>query len=199
MKAQPVTIASPEALKSLIKDFKKADINSLESLYSIQTTNRIPKKGGLYGFWWTGDINFFLKNIKDHQHLLKGRQTEEELVNIKFSKEWINLATLKGKVCLYIGKTMNLQKRITSHVKPRTEDIWGSTDFDSGRKPNTASQMRIGIERICKTKQGLEIVLQNVSISYVEMDGVNNCVNKFYLEDLLVGTYFPLLNIDIER
>ncbi|RYY45424.1 MAG: hypothetical protein EOO06_16560 [Chitinophagaceae bacterium] len=91
------------------------------------------------------------------------------------------------------------EKRITSHIRPETQNIWGNVGFNSGRKPNTVSQMRIGIERIFNLKNALAIIMRNVSLTYIEMDGIKNCVNRFYLEDLTVGTYFPLLNIDIER
>ena len=193
-----VTIASKEELNVFVKKLEKSDCVTLFSIYS-EKSNIIPKMGGLYIFWWTGHKEQFLKNIKTHKHLIKGRQTQEEMVNVKFSDDWINIATIDNKICLYVGKTTNLQQRITSHVKPQTENIWGDTEFDSGRKPNTVSQMRIGIEKIFKNKKGLDTILKNVSVSYIDLDGINNCVNRFYLEDFCVGTYFPLLNIDIER
>lgn len=195
-----VTVSSTLELKTFIKNLKKSKLIKLSAVYPHKKAIQfIPKTGGLYMFWWSGEIELLLKKIKTHKHVLKGKQTEEEMVNIKFNNDWINMATKGKKICLYIGKTTNLQQRITSHVKPETKDIWGNIGFESGRKPNTVSQMRSGIEKIFKEKEGLDIVLKNVSFCYLEINGVSNCVNRFYLEDLFVGTYFPLLNIDIER
>lgn len=199
MQSTSVSISSTEELKEVATNLKKNKAFSLQLFYPNNDINTIPTTGGIYVFWWTGNKQLFLDNAEKHKHLLRGKQTEEKLVNIKFSNQWIDMATVGNKICLYVGKTSNLQKRITAHIKPKTLNIWGEVGFDSGRKPNTVSQMRIGIERIFKSKNALTTILENVSLTFIEMDGIKNCVNRFYLEDLTVGTYFPLLNIDIER
>lgn len=195
----PVSIASAKDLNTFVKKIAGARLTTLHSFFSGKPRTKIPEVGGIYLFWWSGEKDLFLQNIKTHKHLIKGKQTEEEKVDIRFTEQWIEMATFSDKICLYVGKTTNLKQRISSHIKPKTQNIWGDTQFDSGRKPNTTSQMRIGVEKIFKNKAGLEIILSNVSVSYLELDGIKHCVNRFYLEDLSVGTYFPLLNIDIER
>jgi len=43
------------------------------------------------------------------------------------------------------------------------------------------------------------LILDNVGLSFVELDGDDHAANRFYLEDLAVGLMRPPLNVDIER
>jgi len=43
------------------------------------------------------------------------------------------------------------------------------------------------------------LVLDNLGLSFVVLDGDNHAANRFYLEDLAIGLMRPMLNIDIER
>ena len=177
---------------------KTANHAALGSIY-LDKKIKLPQKGGLYIFWWDGKSDLLIKNVINHKHLLKGSRSAKEPVDIRFNRNWIDMATIGNKICLYAGKSTNISQRIGKHVKPETKHIWGSIPFTSGKKPNTESQLRIGIERIFKSKDSRREIFENISVTYIELDGTENCVNRFYLEDLIVGTYFPLLNIDIER
>jgi hypothetical protein len=50
-----------------------------------------------------------------------------------------------------------------------------------------------------KAKTPLELLLDNVGLSYVILDGDPHAANRFYLEDLAIGMMRPVLNVDIER
>jgi len=68
-------------------------------------------------------------------------------------------------------------------------------------KPPTAScQLRAGIDHLFPARPDTrEIVLENVGLSYVELNGEKHAVNRFYLEDMAIGRMRPPLNVDIER
>ncbi|MCH9003319.1 MAG: hypothetical protein IIC02_12160 [Planctomycetes bacterium] len=60
--------------------------------------------------------------------------------------------------------------------------------------------MRAGIDHLFPDRPDTrEIVLQNVGLSYVELDGDKHAANRFYLEDMAIGRMRPPLNVDIER
>jgi hypothetical protein len=44
-----------------------------------------------------------------------------------------------------------------------------------------------------------DLVLDNVGLSWVLLDGDDHAANRFYLEDLAIGLMRPILNIDVER
>ena len=106
----------------------------------------------------------------------------------------------KKNVCLYIGKTTNIRNRISGHLKLGTQNIWTKGNRNSGRKPNTISQLRVGVERVFGEKALFEEdILNSIGITWIVLDGYENSVLRFYLEDQLIGKYLPLFNVDIER
>jgi len=43
------------------------------------------------------------------------------------------------------------------------------------------------------------LILENVGLSFVILDGDPHAANRFYLEDLAIGLMRPPFNVDIER
>lgn len=171
--------------------------------------SKLKKKAGVYVFWWEGDSAAFRKEIKEQRYKLKGPANREDLIPVKICEEWIEAATLNKRICLYVGKTTNLNQRISGHLRYTTKDIWTSKNgkhhtkepFSFEKKPNTVSQLRIGLERIFQN-HSLEYIKNNVAISWLELednDEVNNAVNRFYIEDKMVADLFPIFNVDVER
>jgi len=154
--------------------------------------------GGIYFFWWTGNIDFFMNSAIKCYYNLKGKRSLSELVKVEFSADWIEKSTFDNKICLYIGKSTNIKGRVSKHLKLQTKDIWRNYNKNNGSKPNSESQLRIGIERIFD-KHLSDGLIDNISISWFDLSGYNNGINRFYLENYLIGKYFPLFNIDIER
>ena len=70
--------------------------------------------------------------------------------------------------------------------------------YGFGKKPNTVSQFRIGLERLFN-KDALALIKENVSISFLPYSGKENALNRFFIEDKLIGSLYPILNIDVER
>ena len=159
------------------------------------------KKGGIYAFWWIGEKKKLAEALTSCDYRLKGKQSEKELISVKFTHEWIDVASIETKeICLYIGKSTNIKSRISKHIKLSTKDIWTKTGVSrkSGIKPNTESQLRIGLERIFN-KSIMNEIIDNIGISWIILEEYENGINRFYLEDYFIGRYYPLFNIDIER
>ena len=81
-----------------------------------------------------------------------------------------------------------------------TENIWNEADITDGKKPNTVSQLRVGIERVFGANTFLRNNLINsIGIKWIAVDGYENSIYRFYLEKCLITENFSLFNIDIER
>ncbi|PHQ27796.1 GIY-YIG nuclease family protein [Leeuwenhoekiella nanhaiensis] len=158
----------------------------------------LTEQSGVYIFWWEGSLEGFTKTVTSSIFLINGKKTHKEQIKICFTKEWIKKATHHNKVCLYVGKTTNLRDRISKHLKLGSPTLWKNKKRNSGSKPNTVSQMRIGLETVYN-KDMLEEIKNQVSISYHPMNKYSESINRFYVEDFLIAHYFPLFNIDIER
>ena len=154
--------------------------------------------GGIYAFWWLGNKKEFSEKLLTCDYKLKGKKTEKDLISIKFTNEWIKGSTTDNKICLYVGKSTDIKGRVSKHLKLQTKNIWGNSSKTTGFKPNSESQLRIGLERVFD-KSILDDLLKNIGISWVIIDSYKNGINRFYLEDYFVGKYLPLFNIDIER
>lgn len=69
----------------------------------------LPEKGGIYSFWWTGDISIFKSNIVNRSIRFKGPKGRD--VNIEITNQWIECIEMNRRVPLYIGKSADSLKR----------------------------------------------------------------------------------------
>lgn len=193
-------VFSEEKIKSAFKDLDQKNAKALNDLIigrGISKT-RLPEKGGVYIFWWN-QSKAFEEKLKGCTYQVKAKKSHEvDKINIKFTQDWIEKATVGNKVCLYVGKTTNLRDRVTKHLKLTKENIWVGHTRNSGKKPNTVSQMRIGLETVFDKDMLVEIK-ENVSVSWAVMDEYSEAVNRFFLEDKMISNNYPLFNIDVER
>lgn len=169
----------------------------------------LAKKAGIYAFWWVGDSNLLKREINEHRYKLKGPANRKELIPVKICEDWIQAATREERICLYVGKTTNLNQRISGHLRNTVKDIWTDKNgknrtaepFSFEKKPNTVSQLRIGLERVFQA-HSLSYIKKNIAISWLELEddeNENNAVNRFYIEDKMVADLFPIFNVDVER
>ena len=169
---------------------------------SKEAFDKLSKKAGIYVFWWTGDQNVVKNRLLKSKYRLKGphiKNSFNNYIEINFTEEWIDAATHSNKLCLYVGKSTNIKQRVLGHIRYNVPNIWGEDHKPIfGRKPNTVSQLRIGIERVFGQTMIKEI-LENVSLSWIQLEGKENVINRFYLENKLIGDLYPLFNIDAER
>lgn len=50
-----------------------------------------------------------------------------------------------------------------------------------------------------KERRPVDLILENVGLSYVELNGDLHAANRFYLRDLAIGLMRPPMNVDVER
>ncbi len=159
----------------------------------------LPNHGGVYVFWWTGDLALLKSSACNRSLALKGPGGRE--VVLKIDDEWLGLST-GLPVPLYVGKTVSsIRKRVGQHLmlgSPRILPLGGGAR--KAKAPTTSCQLRAGIEHLFPAEEDTRtIVLDRVGFSYVALDGDSNAANRFYLEDMAIGLMRPPLNVDIER
>lgn len=180
-------------------------LDKIEQLKRLEPFNRkqIESVAGIYSFWWTGDLNL-LKSLNRNVSL-KGKHLKEldeegnDFLKHDFLWDW-NLAD--GPVCLYVGKSHNIAKRVDGHLcNYRTSESW----YEPGHNQNflvkhtTACQFRSGLEHLFKPHNGkttLEEKLSHIGFSYLAEPSVTE---RFYLEDAAIGFLRPWFNVDSER
>lgn len=123
-------------------------------------------------------------------------------MHLEVDEEWLGLdADLP--VPLYVGKNaQSLSSRVGQHLLLGTPGrvIPRKLGTQRHKPPTTSCQLRSGIEHFfLRADDPIELVLSNVGLSYVILDGDLNGANRFYLEDLAVGLMRPPINVDIER
>jgi hypothetical protein len=177
-----------ETLRSVVKD----NLRGLKG-------RALPAEGGVYCFWWTGVLEL-LESSSCNRHIeLVG--PGGRAVTLEIDDEW--LGTAAGlPIPLYVGKTADsIAKRAGQHL--RMQDVRTTPLFEGTRKqprPTTSCQLRAGVEHLFpQMSDSRALVLDNVGMSFVTLDGDEHAANRFYLEDLAVGLMRPALNIDIER
>lgn len=206
-----------KAVESLgvVKDVNKIeDFKNVKKIISLKncikkekvTLKDFPNTGGVYAFWWIENDKNLLNRLEESNYLLKGSSSKShnkhKKIKVCFDEFFFKAATTAKFTCLYIGKTTSLRKRISQHIMPSTKDrITGEiNDKEVLRKVNSTSQLRIGLERIFKSEENiLNLISKNVYVTYKEISGCEQSVNRFYAENKAIGEYYPLFNVDIER
>ena len=160
---------------------------------------RLPQKGGVYAFWWTGADSLLTSPECNRRIELHGPGGRPVLLHL--DDEWLGLAT-GLPIPLYVGKNADsIAKRIGQHLRLNDDRI--TATFDGHRKqerPTTSCQARAGIEHLFPRMENTrDLILDNVGLSWVVLDGDDHAANRFYLEDLAIGLMRPILNIDVER
>jgi hypothetical protein len=162
--------------------------------------NVLPDRGGVYAFWWTGSKELLRSENVNRDIISKG--PNQRIVKIQITDEWVFHRGETNPIPLYIGKTADsIKNRLSLHLqlnKPRILNI-GDNALNQPRQ-TTSNQVRDRIDRMfLYEKDTRSLILDNIGLSYEVLDGDLDCVNRFYLEDRLIGELFPIFNVDIER
>jgi len=162
-------------------------------------SSALPSHGGVYCFWWTGDLQLLGGAECVRKVELAGPAGRPVLLEL--DDEWLGIST-GLPLPLYVGKTADsISKRVGQHLRLRC--IRMLPVFEGHQKqprPTTSCQLRAGVEQLfSRTKDTRSLILDNVGLSWVELDGDQHAANRFYLEDLAVGLMRPPFNVDIER
>lgn len=159
----------------------------------------LPKKGGVYCFWWTGKLDLLCEPSCNRRIELHGPGGRSIILHL--DDEWLGIDT-GLPIPLYVGKAADsISKRIGQHLMLKNDRV--TPTFEGHRKqkrPTTSCQARAGVEHLFpKLANTRDIILDNIGLSWVELDGDDHAANRFYLEDLAIGLMRPILNIDVER
>ncbi len=167
--------------------------NSNEALRA----NQLPRHGGVYAFWWTG--NQGLLGQRNRDLVLHGPGGRD--VHLMIDDDWLGLTT-ELPIPLYVGKNADsIASRVGKHLRLKdTRMLPLGGDAKKAQRPTTSCQLRGGVEHLFPDVLDTRtMILDNIGLSYVELDGDAHAANRFYLEDLAIGLMHPPLNVDIER
>ena len=155
----------------------------------------LPSEPGIYAFWWMGPK---VDLLSANRHIvLKGPKGKE--VDVEYRDWW---PTELEYPCLYVGKTTNVKKRFSLHIKRGSrERLHQANPRNVKAKPCTTScQLRFGIEHVFPSEQDpLALILRSVGFSYRTDFPDNAIAERFFEEDRLVGVWRPWFNVDSER
>jgi hypothetical protein len=115
--------------------------------------------------------------------------------------DWLGLTT-ELPIPLYVGKTADsIASRVGKHLRLKDARMLPcGGDAKKAERPTTSCQLRGGVEHLFPDVEDTRtLILDNIGLSYVELDGDAHAANRFYLEDLAIGLMHPPLNVDIER
>lgn len=171
--------------------------DNIQAINEICTGRKIdlPHEPGIYAFWWLGNKEQLLKS--NRSLVLTG--PSDTLVQVRYEDWWPKDLALP---CLYIGKTTNIRRRFSLHLKRGCPGRLHAPEPENHKaKPNTTScQLRWGIEHIFPNEQEpLKLIESSVGFSYQTDFGENAIAERFFEEDRLIGTWRPWFNIDSER
>jgi len=155
----------------------------------------LPETAGVYAFWWIGQK---VELLSANRHIvLKG--PSQRPVDVTYGDWWPPELVYP---CLYIGKSTNIKKRFSLHIKRGSaRRLHMPLEGNKKAKPKTTScQLRFGIEHIFPLeKDPLSIIYTKVGFSF-NIDFAKNAIaERFFEEDRLVGYWRPWFNIDSER
>ena len=160
----------------------------------------LPPRGGVYAFWWTGPRELLRSKACNRRLNLHGPRGRS--VRLEIDDEWLGLAT-DLPVPLYVGKNANrIARRVGQHLLLGTSGrvLPSVLGPQRPKAPTTSCQLRAGVEMLfLRDKRPLDLILENIGLSYVELDGDDHAANRFYLEDLAIGLMRPPINVDVER
>ncbi len=171
--------------------------DNIRTVRDIMTNGRVnlPSDPGVYAFWWIGER---ARLLSSNRHVvLKGPR--EQPVDVEYRDWWPKDLPYP---CLYVGKSTNIQKRFSLHIKRRCPGRLHAAHPQNWKaKPKTTScQIRWGIEHIFPQEPNpLDIILNCVGFSYRTDFPDNAIAERFFEEDRLVGVWRPWFNIDSER
>jgi hypothetical protein len=157
--------------------------------------NGLPEEPGVYAFWWLAQKAELM--AANTRIVLKGPRGDD--VDVEYKDWWPSTIPYP---CLYVGKSTNIKKRFSMHIKSGSKVRLHEANSDHSKvKPKTTScQLRHGIEHVFPEEQNpLNIIRKSVGFSYRNDFSENAVAERFFEEDRLIGRWRPWFNIDSER
>jgi len=144
---------------------------------------------GIYGFWLNNHDGYV--QTLNRNFYIKGPGNSD--IFIKW--DW-NLSN--EKICLYVGKSTDIKKRLSQHLMLGTEKLYEGKETFLLKK-TTACQLRTGFDFLYlhqKTENIFKEMDQRLEFSFLKEE---DFIKRFYLEDYLIGNLLPWFNVDSER
>jgi len=171
-----------------------SSIRKIEDIYQGKRVD-LPEEAGVYAFWWIGNR---AELMQANRHIvLKGPGGRP--VDVEFKDWWPPELQYP---CLYIGKSTNIKRRFSLHIKHGSEGRLHNIPNGNQKQRNvtTSCQLRYGIEHVFKNHPSpLEIIDSKVGFSFSTRFSENSIAERFYTEDRLIGIWRPWFNVDSER
>ena len=158
-----------------------------------------PSFGGVYVFWWRNSVEEFLKSLQNRIFHFRGPSGVGLQWNIE--RDWLQTAE-NGLLPLYVGKNAsNIAKRVGLHLKLKTPRTVSAKAVNGVcERITTSCQVRDRLDRLFPDLEDTRpLALNNLALSYVQLQGDGGFVERFFLEDLAVGLFRPIFNVDSER
>ena len=181
-------------MKSHSKMHRATSIRPVRDVFQRQLID-LPESPGVYAFWWIASKDELL--CANRQIVLKA--PSEKPVNVEYKDWWPSDLEYP---CLYVGKTTNIKKRFSLHIKRGSSGRLHAAHANHHKaKPATTScQLRWGIEHVFPNDPDpLGIIFRAVGFSCRTDFPENAIAERFFEEDRLVGLWRPWFNIDSER
>lgn len=158
-----------------------------------------PAFGGVYAFWWGGDAEQFFQSMQNR--FLHFHGPNRVSLRWEITRDSLRVAD-NGLLPLYVGKcASDIAKRVGLHLKlktPRTVPCSAVTGVS--KRKTTSCQVRDRLDRLFPNFQDTRsLALENLALSYVQVQGEAAFVERFFLEDMAVGVFRPIFNVDSER
>jgi len=170
-------------------------INRIDINYYVDCINQKYKNinkensNGIYIFW------YYNKTKKLHD--LNRKLVIDGPSKIKQNIEW-NWNLENDYVCLYVGKTRDMQKRISQHLLLDTDNLKNENSSQLNKK-TTSCQLRSGFDYLYSKQEKVYIKNELMEHLYLSIYYEDDFVKRFYLEDYLIGKLRPWFNVDSER
>ena len=134
-----------------------ASIRRIDQIINGQTFD-LPNEPGVYAFWWVGPKSELMDG---NRHIvLKG--PKEIPMKVEYKDRW---PTQLRYPCLYVGKSTNIKKRFSLHIKRGSPGrLHEPQPGNRKAKPCTTScQLRFGIEHVFIHEQNpINLILRSV-------------------------------------
>jgi hypothetical protein len=161
--------------------------------------NALPRTGGVYVFWWTGDVALLRHAACNRDLTLVG--PGGRAVHLTVDDEWLGIST-GLPIPLYVGKSADsIAKRVGLHLRlsqGRMLPLGGGAK--RAPRPTTSCQLRAGVEHLFPNEaDSRSLAPDNLGLSFVVLSADQHAANRFYLEDLAIGLMRPPFNVDVER
>ena len=159
--------------------------------------NRKPDSAGVYAFWWKRGRAHLWKTIQNRTvafHGVGGLDGKLELLEV--TKE--HFTEFDGRVPLYIGKSVSIAPRVGQHLLLQTKRaVPLNKGAEKSKRKTSSCQIRDRMDRLLHHEEDpRKLILDNLALSFI---AVEKWETRFFLEDLAVGLYRPLFNLDCER